>query len=151
MGRGLVKRCPNCGSGHLFHGYFHLAERCPGCGLRFHRQEGQWSGDIGANTIVTFALLWAVLVLGSLLTWNDPNLPLLAVLAVIVVVAFPPFFVPHAKTLWIAVDILMRPVEPDELRDPDGPGPADVADASSNGRAVRAIRTGGGRRAGGGG
>lgn len=129
MARGLTKRCANCGSGHLFRRYFQMVDRCPGCGLRFHRQEGQWSGDIGANTIVTFGLLWVVLVIGSLLTWNDPNVALLAVLAVVVVVAFPPFFVPYAKTLWLAVDVLMRPVEPDELVDPvdgdasDGPSP----------------------------
>lgn len=121
MVRGLTKRCANCGSGHLFRGYFTMVERCPRCGLKFHRQEGQWSGDIGANTIVTFAILWVVLVIGTLLTWNDPKLPLLAGLAVLVVVAFPPFFVPYAKTLWVAVDVLMRPVEPDELLAPVEP------------------------------
>jgi uncharacterized protein (DUF983 family) len=118
MLRGLTKRCAHCGSGHLFHGYFRMVERCPRCGLKFHRQEGQWTGDIGANTIVTFGILWAVLVIGSLLTWHDPNLPLLAGLAAVVVVVFPPFFVPYAKTLWVAVDISMRPVEPDELLAP---------------------------------
>lgn len=121
--RGLSKRCPNCGSGHLFRRYFTMVERCPRCGLRFHRQEGQWSGDIGANTIVTFFLLWVVLVIGSLVTWNDPNLALLAGLSLAIVVVFPAFFVPHAKTLWVAVDILMRPVEPDEL-DPEAAVPA---------------------------
>jgi uncharacterized protein (DUF983 family) len=120
MVRGFTKRCANCGSGHLFHGYFRMVERCPRCGLKFHRQEGQWSGDIGANTIVTFALLWVVLVIGSLLTWDDPKLPLLAGMALAVVVLFPPFFIPYAKTLWVAVDVLMRPVEPDELVVPQG-------------------------------
>lgn len=113
--RGLTKRCANCGAGHLFPSYFRMVERCPRCGLKFHRQEGQWSGDIGTNTIVTFGLLWVVLVIGSLVTWNDPKLPLLAAIAIAVVVAFPPFFVPYAKTLWVAVDVLMRPVEPGEL------------------------------------
>ena len=61
------------------------SNRSPQRGQRFHRQEGQWSGDIGANTIVTFGLLWVVLVIGSLLTWNDPNVALLAVLAAILV------------------------------------------------------------------
>jgi uncharacterized protein (DUF983 family) len=135
MARGLTKRCAHCGSGHLFRRYFQMVERCPRCGLRFHRQEGQWSGDIGANTIVTFGLLWAVLVIGSLLTWNDPNIALLAALAVLVVVAVPPFFVPYAKTLWLAVDVLMRPVEPDELvgDEPDRPGGAPTGTSSPAG------------------
>ncbi len=92
-----------------------MVERCPRCGLRFHRQEGQWSGDIGANTIVTFSLLWAVLLGGTLLTWDDPNLVLLGAMALAIVVLFPALFVPHAKTLWVAIDIIMRPVEPHEL------------------------------------
>ena len=31
--RGLVRHCPWCGSGHLFHAYFKLDHHCPRCGL----------------------------------------------------------------------------------------------------------------------
>mgnify|MGYP000106071502 CR=1 FL=1 len=30
--RGLVRRCPNCGEGHLFDGYLKLSAECPACG-----------------------------------------------------------------------------------------------------------------------
>jgi len=31
-GRGLLRRCPNCGEGGLFHSYLGLNRRCPACG-----------------------------------------------------------------------------------------------------------------------
>lgn len=30
--RGLARRCPNCGDGHLFHGYLAVQPRCEACG-----------------------------------------------------------------------------------------------------------------------
>jgi uncharacterized protein (DUF983 family) len=30
--RGLMRRCPSCGEGHLFDGYLKLAPACPACG-----------------------------------------------------------------------------------------------------------------------
>jgi len=33
MGRGLRKRCPQCGRGGLFAGYIRTADACPACGL----------------------------------------------------------------------------------------------------------------------
>ena len=113
--RGLTKRCPHCGSGHLFHGYFQLVDRCPRCGLRLQRHAGQWSGDIGINTVVTFGLLFVVLLGGTLLTFDDPNVVVLASLAIVIALGFPVFFVPHAKTIWVAIDVVTRPVQPDEL------------------------------------
>ncbi|HVG49477.1 MAG TPA: DUF983 domain-containing protein [Rubellimicrobium sp.] len=39
--RGLMRRCPNCGEGHLFEGYLKVTDTCPACGevLRFHRAD----------------------------------------------------------------------------------------------------------------
>lgn len=36
MWRGLRRRCPNCGEGHLFSGYLKVADTCPECGESFH-------------------------------------------------------------------------------------------------------------------
>lgn len=115
--RGLVRHCPICGSGHLFEGYFRLRPTCPRCGLRFQRLEGQWSGDIGINTIVTFGLLYVTLMVGVLAFWGRANVLALAGIGLAIVVLFPILFVPFAKTLWLAIDLMMRPVEPDEFAD----------------------------------
>jgi uncharacterized protein (DUF983 family) len=113
--RGLTARCPVCGAGGLVTGWFRLRATCPRCGLRVDRLEGQWSGDIGINTIVTFTLLYVVLLGGTLLMWGDVNVGLLAGIAVFVVLVFPVLFIPVAKTLWLAIDLAMRPVQADEV------------------------------------
>jgi uncharacterized protein (DUF983 family) len=113
--RGLTRRCPVCGATRIFRNYFTLLPRCPRCGLRFRRLEGHWSGDIGINTIVSFTLLFFVLLGGTLLMWGDLNVMALAIAATAVTLVFPVAFVPVAKTLWTAIDVMMRPVEPDEL------------------------------------
>ena len=47
VGRGLRKRCPHCGEGRLYSGWFQL-ERCPVCGLVYVRNPG----DTWAFTII---------------------------------------------------------------------------------------------------
>jgi hypothetical protein len=92
-----------------------MLERCPRCGLRFQRIEGHWTGDLGINTIVSFAALFVTLVVGIVLTY--PNIPGVALFAAAVGVAVlvPLVFYPFSKTIWVAVDLMMRPLEPDEL------------------------------------
>lgn len=113
--RGLVRHCPWCGSGHLFRRYFSLKDDCPRCGLRFQRLDGQWSGDIGINTVVTFGLLYVTLMFGVIVFWNRINIAALAVSGALIVTVFPALFVPFAKTLWLAIDLMMRPAEIDEF------------------------------------
>jgi len=48
VGRGLRRRCPHCGRGHLFSGFAHHLERCPVCGLIYERNPG----DTWAFTII---------------------------------------------------------------------------------------------------
>jgi uncharacterized protein (DUF983 family) len=113
--RGLTRRCPVCGAARIFQGYFRLAPACPRCGLRFSRLEGQWAGDIGINTIVTFTLLYGVLLGGTLAMWGHVNVVALGLAAGAVALVFPVLFVPVAKTLWLATDLALRPVQPGEL------------------------------------
>ena len=40
VGRGVRRRCPNCGSGHLFSGWFTLRRDCPVCRLVYLRDAG---------------------------------------------------------------------------------------------------------------
>ncbi len=125
--RGWIKHCGVCGSGHLFRRWFWMKERCPRCNLKFDRIEGQWSGDIGVNTIVSFGALLVVLLGGVLITWPDPPMGAIAVAAVAVAVIVPIVFLPFSKTLWLAVDLMMRPLEPGEVAEGYGPQRADPA------------------------
>lgn len=129
--RGCLKHCAVCGHGHLFRRWFTMLERCPGCGLRFERIEGHWTGDLGINTIVSFGALLVTLLVGTFTTYPDvPGWPLL--LIALSVAAIVPFaFFPYSKTIWLALDLMMRPLEPREL---DPPIPVPVADPGSIGR-----------------
>lgn len=114
LGRALALRCPVCGGGGLFRRWFTMADHCPTCGFRFHRVEGHWIGSLGMNTIVSFGALLVSVVVGFLITYPDPPvLPLMAV-AVGVAALTPVAFFPWSRTLWSAIDLLMRPLEPDD-------------------------------------
>ena len=66
------------------------------------------------NTIVTFGLVGVVLVVGVIATYPDVAVvPILAV-AVPVAVVVPIVFYPISYTLWAAIDLAMRPLEPAE-------------------------------------
>ena len=112
--RGATRRCPVCGSGHLFSKWFNLAKHCPRCGLRFEREPGTFIGAIGMNTIVTFVSLFGIILVGAILT--QPNIPLvpLASLAMGWALVSSVGGMPFTKTLWLAIDLLLSPLRDDE-------------------------------------
>ena len=112
--RGLVRRCPVCGQGRLFRLWFSLAERCPRCRLRFERIEGHWLGALGLNTIVSFGVLFCVVAGGLALSHPGYRMAPLLAAAVGTAVVVPLAFFPSSKTLWTAIDLCMRPLEPSE-------------------------------------
>jgi uncharacterized protein (DUF983 family) len=118
LGRALLLRCPVCGGGGLFRRWFTQADRCPTCGFRFHRVEGHWIGSLGMNTIVSFGALLVAVVVGFALTTPDPPAGLLVGVAMVVAAVVPMVFFPWSRTLWSAIDLLMRPLEPDDEVDP---------------------------------
>jgi uncharacterized protein (DUF983 family) len=115
--RGLLKHCPVCGKGHLFRRWFTMLERCPRCGLRFQRIEGHWTGDLGINVIISFGALLITLFVSFAVSYPNPGLWMFP-LAVAVALLVPLIAYPFSKTIWLAIDVMMRPVEPEELADP---------------------------------
>ncbi len=118
LARGLVRRCPICGQGKLFRRWFTMVDRCPQCGLRFERIEGHWLGALGLNTIVSFTTLFVVVVAGLVLSAPDFEMAPLLGAAAATAVLIPLAFFPSSKTLWTAIDVLMRPLEPGEANPP---------------------------------
>ena len=114
LARGLARRCPVCGQGGLFTRWFILAERCPRCGLRFERIEGHWLGAVGLNTVVSFSVLFVVVVAALVASHPDYQPVPLAVAAMSAAVVVPLVFYPSSKTVWTAIDVAMRPLEPGE-------------------------------------
>ena len=128
LGRALRLRCPNCGHGDLFAAWGRLRKRCPECGLWLERGEGDYY--LGAYVVAlivveTFFAIGFVLVL--VMTWPDPPWAAIQwvgalVLAVSAIVCYP-----FSKTIWLAIDLIFRPITPDDVS-ADGPiethGPA---------------------------
>jgi uncharacterized protein (DUF983 family) len=100
---GLTKRCPRCGSGHLFHRWFTIADDCPRCGLHFEREEGYWLGAMVVNLAVTLATLVLTFAIGLALTIPEVPYWLLAIVVPITVLV-PIAFYPYSKTIWMAFD-----------------------------------------------
>ena len=107
--RGLLRRCPRCGSGRLFKRWFTMVERCPRCGYKFEREEGFFLGayvvNIGFSQLVAVAFI-AVSIIATL---PDPPVGKLIVVGLLVVVAAPFLYYPFSKTVWTAFDMIMHP------------------------------------------
>jgi uncharacterized protein (DUF983 family) len=102
--RGLTRRCPRCGGGKLFKGWFRMVPDCPHCALHFEREPGYWVGAVAINTMVIGMLFAIVLVAVSAAT--IPDIPWVSLLmAEIPLMAIgPAVFYPFSKTLWVAID-----------------------------------------------
>jgi uncharacterized protein (DUF983 family) len=107
-----------CGQGHLFRHWTTMVERCPRCGLRFERVEGHWTGALGINTVVSFGSLLLVMLVVFWTTEPDVPAGLLIGSAVLVALVVPVAFFPLSKTLWLAIDLQMRPPEAGEVDRP---------------------------------
>ena len=92
-----------------------MDERCRHCGLVFERIEGHWIGAIGLNTIGSFGMLLVSMTVGFMMTLPDvPVLPLMIGNGIVAVIA-PILLFPFSRTIWTAIDIAMRPLEPHEV------------------------------------
>jgi uncharacterized protein (DUF983 family) len=117
--RGAFRRCPLCGAGAQFKSFFEKKDRCPRCHFPLKREEGHWIGALGMNTVVTFGALAVTLAVSVALMWDDRRaLPIFgACFAVAALV--PVLFFGSSQTLWSAIDLAMRPIEPEDDVDPD--------------------------------
>jgi hypothetical protein len=95
-----------------------MVERCPRCGFPLERIEGHWIGALGINTIVTFAAVMASVVVAFTVTYGDDSAGPAVAAIVVTAVAVPLAFYPISKTLWSAIDLAMRPLEPEDDVDP---------------------------------
>ena len=108
--RGVRLRCPRCGHGPIFRGWFALLARCPACGLTFEREPGYFVGAIYLNYAATvlialpgYFILDYVLglsLVGQLLLWGT------------FCIVFPLWFFRYSKSLWLAMDHFFDPGEP---------------------------------------
>ena len=113
LGRGLLKRCPICGTGKLFTRWFRMRERCPGCGYRFEREEGFFLGAYVINLAFAQGMVILLAVVPLILRLaNDPNASIVPFIlgGIVGAVVAPMVFYPWSKTVWTAFDLMLRPL-----------------------------------------
>ncbi len=113
--RGFLLRCPNCGRGKLFRKGFTMYEKCSVCGWRFEREEGYWTGAVAVNLVVTELLIAFIVVpLAIVFASANVSLALLLIVGLPLPILLPFLFYRHAKSLWMSIDFIVHPAEPEE-------------------------------------
>jgi uncharacterized protein (DUF983 family) len=112
--RGCGRRCPVCGGGHLFRRWFEMAPACPWCGFVFKRKPGQWLGSWFLNVMLVQTVVCLLLFAAVAATWPETPSLLLLALAVAAAVVVPMAFFPFSRTIWSAIDLVMKPIEFDD-------------------------------------
>jgi uncharacterized protein (DUF983 family) len=118
LARGVWRRCPLCGGGDCFETWFQVKERCPRCHFPIQREEGHWIGAIGMNTVVSFGAILVTLVAGFVLQGDQRRVAPMLIALVAVAIIVPLAFFGSSQTLWSAIDLAMRPLEPADDVDP---------------------------------
>lgn len=112
--RGVTRACAVCGRRGLTRRWVALTDTCPRCGFEFERKPGHFVGAVGINTIVVFGLVLISIVVGVIVMWPRPQaVPLLAA-ALPIAIVLPWVFHATAKTIWVAIDLMMNPLEAGE-------------------------------------
>ena len=101
FGRALRLRCPRCGKGKLFCGWFKMPGECSSCGLVYQREPGFFLGSIYVNYGLTALLITAAYFIGFF-AGIDSTVLLWSLTAFIVL--FPLWFFRYARSLWLAFD-----------------------------------------------
>jgi len=87
---------------------------CRRCGYRFHRAPGQWLGSWFLNVIVVQSVVVIVLVAVAGLSWPHTPASLLIGAVLLGAIITPLVFFPFSRTIWIAIDLVMKPLEFDD-------------------------------------
>ncbi|CAN5607922.1 hypothetical protein BH10ACT3_BH10ACT3_06660 [soil metagenome] len=88
-----------------------MTDRCPTCSLHFERVDGHWIGAIGVNTTVVMGAMFIVLMAVTMTSFPDPPPRALIFIEVAIAGIGPLLFFPSSRTLWSAIDLLMRPLK----------------------------------------
>lgn len=92
-----------------------MVPQCPRCGMCFEREEGFFLGAFVVNFGVMLISLAAFIAIGVAVTLPDPSAIALAAGAMVVGTSVPIVFYPFSRTFWSAIDLWMKPLEPDEI------------------------------------
>jgi len=104
-------RCPNCGGGPLFSRWVKMRAACPSCHLLLDRGEADhFLGGYTINFVVSELLIVTGAGMWIFLSWPDVPWRLITWSLIGLMLVAPVAFYPFAKTLWLAMDLVFRPL-----------------------------------------
>lgn len=117
LARGWRRRCPRCGNGRLFAGWYTLNDQCPTCGLIFkHADDNTWAFMYMSTAFLTGVVLVVMLVLTPPSVWMARALVLPAALLLIA------GSLPYRKGVAIALEYIVSTRWADrQSHEPPGP------------------------------
>lgn len=110
--RALRRRCPSCGDKGISRHVAHCDVRCPHCGFDLEHHPGSFIGGIGVNTVLAFAALLLVIVVGFVLTKGDASVVRILVPALAVSVLVPLLLHARSRLFWAGCELVFMPPQP---------------------------------------
>jgi uncharacterized protein (DUF983 family) len=115
--RSLLRQCPRCANRSAwFISWFKQGERCIGCGIKRTRDtDGHELGSMTIASVLNIVLIMAAI--GIAVAFTAPEVPVLTLYIVLASAAlvFPVLTWPMTHTLWMAIDLIVRPMDVDEV------------------------------------
>ena len=100
-------RCPVCGVGRLFRGWFRMAASCPACGATFEREEGFFQGAIYVGYAATLASAFGVY---AVMAWGlGASHPAVLAIVLALTLALPFLVWRWTRAAWLAFDQIVDP------------------------------------------
>jgi len=117
--RALARGCPNCGGRPVITRLIYTVPVCPRCRLRLDRGElDYFLGAIVFNMAFAEGLLAGGLLVVLLWTWPNPPWNGLYYGGIAGLIVAPILFYPYSKLLWLAFDLIFRPLRPEDFEAP---------------------------------
>jgi uncharacterized protein (DUF983 family) len=108
VGRALRRQCPECGRSGIFVHWMTMVEACPRCGYLFAREGGYFLGAYALNLIVAESIPVGLMI--ALFVWSDLGWIALEAILIPFAVLLPFLLYPFARTFWMALDLMLQPV-----------------------------------------
>lgn len=116
FGRAARMRCPTCGGDRLPERWMKLKLKCGNCGMRTERgEEDYFLGGMMLNIVLAEGLLVVAAMILAAFTWPDVPWNLMLWGGLVLMVIAPFLFYPLSLCLWIAADLMVRPLTAGEL------------------------------------
>ena len=115
--RSLLRQCPRCANRSAwFTSWFKQGDRCVGCGVKRTRDtDGHELGSMTIASVLNIVLIMAAIGIAVAITAPDVPVLTLSIVLASAALVFPVLTWPITHTLWMAIDLIVRPVGVDEV------------------------------------